>query len=97
MKDQPIASRPAQDRQYPEPSPAATWFLLAFHPATVRRALITALIVGTILIVINQGDAILRGHISHLHIAKMILTVMVPYLVSTVSSVSTRMELRKHG
>lgn len=87
----------------PEPSSArhhsesalTEWLRLAAHPATVRRALITALIVGTVLIVINHGPAILAGQLTHQRIAQMCLTVFVPYTVSTVSSVSTRKELAK--
>ena len=70
------------------------WFRLAAHPATVRRAFITAIIVGTILIAINHGPAILSGQVTHARIFQMCLTVLVPYTVSTVSSVSTRRELR---
>lgn len=70
------------------------WFHLAAHPATARRAFITAIIVGTILIAINHGPAILSGQVTHARIFQMCLTVIVPYTVSTVSSVSTRRELR---
>ncbi|NUO81348.1 nitrate/nitrite transporter NrtS [candidate division KSB1 bacterium] len=69
------------------------WLRLATHPATVRRALFTAIIVGTVLITINHGDALLRGELSGVRITQMLLTLAVPYIVSTVSSVSTRREL----
>jgi len=69
------------------------WLRLAAHPATVRRALMTVAIVGSVLIAINHGDAILRGEINRVRVAKMLLTLAVPYIVSTVSSVSTRREL----
>ena len=69
------------------------WFRLAAHPATVRRAFMTMAVVGSILISINHGDAILRGEIDRGRMAKMLLTLAVPYIVSTVSSVSTRREL----
>ena len=69
------------------------WLRLATHPATVRRALITAAIVGAILVAINHGDAILSGTMTAGRTLKAALTVLVPYLVSTVSSVSTRKEL----
>jgi hypothetical protein len=71
------------------------WLRLAAHPATVRRAFITALIVGSVLIVINHGPAILAGQLTRQEIVQMCLTVLVPYAVSTVSSVSTRRELAK--
>jgi hypothetical protein len=63
------------------------WFALAFHRDVVRRALICAVIVGAILIVINHSDAIMRGAISLNRGLRMALTVIVPYIVSTVSSV----------
>ena len=69
------------------------WVRLAMHPATVRRAFITAGMVGTVLIAINHGPAILAGEVTVGRIAQMCLTVVVPYVVSTVSSVSTRQEL----
>jgi hypothetical protein len=66
---------------------------LAAHPATVRRALVTALIVGVVLIAINHGPALLSGELTLGRLAQMLLTLLVPYVVSTVSSVSTRREL----
>ena len=70
-----------------------TWLTLAAHPATVRRALWTAAIVGTVLVAINHGAAILAGELSRARMAQICLTILVPYLVSTVSSVATRREL----
>lgn len=70
-----------------------SWLRLAIHPATVRRAFLTALIVGFVLIAINDGAAILSGDLTKARIIQMCLTVLVPYIVSTVSSVSTRREL----
>ena len=61
---------------------------LAFDPGVVRRALLFALVVGPILIAINHGDALLEGELGALRWLKMGLTVLVPYLVSTVSSVA---------
>ena len=65
------------------------WFKLAFSFKVLRRALLTAVIVGTVLVVINYGDAILKGQIDQVRLFRMGLTVVVPYLVSTVSSVAT--------
>lgn len=53
----------------------------------VARALRTALLVGTVLIVINHGDALLALDLDVTRVLKMILTVCVPYCVSTYSSV----------
>jgi hypothetical protein len=71
-----------------------TWLTLAAHPATVRRARVTALIVGTVLVAINHGPAILAGGLTQGRIFQILLTYMVPYTVSTLSSVATRHEMR---
>lgn len=63
------------------------WIDIATRPAVVRRALKYALIVGTLLILINHGDAILRGEVSIDRLLRMGLTTLVPYAVSTLSSV----------
>ena len=70
------------------------WLRSAAHPATVRRAVITAVIVGSVLIAINHGSAILSGQITRSRVFQMCLTVLVPYIVSTASSVATRKERR---
>ena len=70
-----------------------TWWKLATHPGTVKRALATAAIVGTILIAINHGGAIAAGEVTGARLLQICLTAVVPYLVSTVSSVATRREL----
>ena len=71
----------------------AAWLRLAGHPATVRRALATAAIVGALLIAINHGDEIVQGEMTPARWMKVVLTFIVPYLVSTASSVATRREL----
>jgi hypothetical protein len=63
------------------------WFQLATRPLVARRALAYAVVVGAVLIAINHGDAILRGDISVARQLRMALTVTVPYVVSTASSV----------
>lgn len=63
------------------------WFVVATRPSVVRRGLMYAVIVGAILIAINHGDALLRGEFSVGRALKMALTVTVPYVVSTLSSV----------
>lgn len=54
-----------------------------------KRSFVVALIVGTILNLINQGDAMLAG--MPLDIAKLLLTYLVPYCVSTYGAVSFRL------
>ena len=60
---------------------------LALSRPVVRRALVYAVVVGAILIAINHGDALLSGNVSAERWWKMGLTVLVPYTVSTLSSV----------
>jgi len=60
---------------------------LAFSPSVVRRACGYAVVVGAILIAINHADALLRGDLDGVRVLKMGLTVLVPYTVSTLSSV----------
>ena len=54
-----------------------------------RRSLWVALIVGTVLNLINQGDLFLSGQ--GLDFTKLLLTYMVPYMVSTYGAVSFRL------
>jgi hypothetical protein len=69
------------------------WLTLCFTKPVMKRAFWTALIVGTILILINHGNAILKGEVDLTRIFQMCFTVIVPYIVSTVSSVSTLMSI----
>lgn len=73
-----------------------TWLQLALCKSVVMRALKTACVVGPILIVINHGDAILGGQVEASHVAKMALTFLVPYSVSTVSAVGALMRAGIH-
>ena len=63
------------------------WLILALRPSVVRRGIAYAIVVGAILIAINHGDALWRGDVDSTRHLKMGLTVLVPYLVSTLSSV----------
>lgn len=71
------------------------WLNCACEPNVVRRARKYALIVGIILILINQGDVLMSGELSARTIIKMALTMLVPYIVSTCSSVGALCEARK--
>jgi hypothetical protein len=61
----------------------------SFSEGVPRRSLLVALIVGTILNLINQGDALAAGQ--RLDFAKLALTYLVPYIVSTYGAVSFRL------
>jgi hypothetical protein len=54
-----------------------------------KRSLGVALIVGTVLNLINQGDALFGG--ADLNVTKIILTFAVPYCVATYGAVSYRL------
>lgn len=66
---------------------------LALKPSVVKRALKYAIVVGVILLTINHGDAILRGDLPPARLLRMGLTVLVPYVVSTLSSVGPMREI----
>jgi hypothetical protein len=57
------------------------FFRLAFGHGTLKRALLTAMVVGTILTLINHGDIILEG--GSLNYVKVSLTYCVPFCVTT--------------
>jgi hypothetical protein len=67
----------------------AEWVRLATERAVVRRALRTMLIVGSVLIAINHGSALIAGDIDGVRVFRICLTLLVPYAVSTSSSVAT--------
>jgi len=68
------------------------WFRAATRPSVIRRALSYAIVVGVVLIAINHGDAILQGDVSFSRLLRMLLTICVPYVVSTASSVGALRE-----
>jgi class 3 adenylate cyclase len=64
------------------------WVRIAADPLILRRAVATSLIVGSLLTVINHGDALARG-IADAGLAWQVgLTFLVPFLVSTLSGVA---------
>jgi hypothetical protein len=72
------------------------WLACCISKPVIRRALLSALIVGSILVAINHGEALYHGQIDGIRLLRICLTVIVPYVVSTVSSVSTIISIR-HG
>lgn len=67
---------------------------LCFTRQIIKRASVTALLVGMILIAINHGDALLSGQMDANRLFKIILTVFVPYIVSTISSACTILSMK---
>ena len=67
----------------------ANWIAIALRADVFVRSIKVAAIVGTILVAINQGDAILNGVFTPELAWKIPMTYLVPYLVSTYASVSS--------
>jgi hypothetical protein len=63
----------------------------------VRRSLIVAVIVGTILTAINQGNVILGGDFPHSLYWKIPLTYVVPYCVATTGAMLNARRLAARG
>ena len=53
----------------------------ALQPATARRSVVVAVVVGTLLNAINQGDALATG--GEVNWLKVALTYVVPFFVAT--------------
>lgn len=73
---------------------AAIWRAATEH-GVPRRSFRLALVVGTLLNLINQGDALLAG--AALNWTKIGLTYVMPYLVSTYGAVTVRLAVRQAG
>lgn len=82
-----LAAMPGAARRPSTFDTVRDWLALATEGPVVRRGLRYAVVVGAVLISINHGDALVRGDLEPVRLLKMGLTVMVPYLVSTFSSV----------
>ncbi len=64
-----------------------TWFGVALRPNVVKRSLKVSVLVGTILVAINQGNVLLGDLQSADLYWKIPLTYCVPYAVSTYAAV----------
>lgn len=71
-----------------------TWIQIAMRPEILRRSLRVAVLVGTILVLLNYTDRLLMGDITRIDIIKMMLTYLVPFSVSIHASVSA---VRENG
>lgn len=66
---------------------AGAWLDTARDPAVARGSLGYSVIVGTILIVVNHSDALTGESVSPMRLLRMGLTMIVPYILSTLSSI----------
>lgn len=70
-------------------------FRTARAPHIVRNALIAAAVVGTILNMINQGEAVLAGNgISWIHLS---MNYLVPYCVASYSAAKNELTRSDNG
>ena len=69
------------------PEVRCRWHGLVYRPVC-GRAIRVALIVGTILVGINQSDVLMSGDLTALVAAKIGLTYLVPFSVSTYSALA---------
>ena len=69
----------------------STMCRFCFADGVPRRSFIVALVVGTILNLINQGDALFG--MAPINLTKILLTFIVPYCVATYGAVSYRMSM----
>jgi low temperature requirement protein LtrA len=69
---------------------AASWRAHLTDPVARGRCIRIALVVGTILVLINQGDALVHGQLSALLAAKLALDYVVPFVVSSTGFVAAR-------
>lgn len=67
------------------------WIGEATRRQVVVRSLKVAVVVGTLLVAINQGDRMLGGQLDTVAWLKIGLTYLVPYGVATYAAVSARL------
>lgn len=72
------------------------WWQQPVHPATVSRGVITAILVGTVLTVINQGDILSGGMITASIWVKILLNYSVPFLVLLYADLKTRTRAQRN-
>ena len=71
------------------------WLRIASTKPIVVRGLKYGLVIGSLLIVINHGNAIIDGSVDSARVIQMMLTLLVPYCVSTASSVGAIIDHRQ--
>ena len=69
-----------------------TFLTVAAEKSTVLRAVKIALVVGLILVAVNEGGDLLQGDIDTAGWIRAVMNFVVPYCVSTVSTVLAQAE-----
>ena len=65
------------------------WLTIARRPDILRRSVRVALVVGTLLAIINHGERLLAIDLDAVSLVKIGLTYFVPFAVATWSAVQT--------
>jgi class 3 adenylate cyclase len=73
------------------------WLAMASDRWILRRALLTSLVVGSLLTVINHGADLLAGRVGAAFVGQTLLTFLVPCLVTIVSGVAAIQAQRADG
>ncbi len=55
---------------------------LICKPRVVRKALLAAGLVGTLLVALNQGDVLLSGHVTRRVLVESLMTLLIPFCVT---------------
>ncbi|MBU3002951.1 nitrate/nitrite transporter NrtS [Paraglaciecola arctica] len=67
------------------------WLAIVFRQDILIRSTKIALVVGTVLAMLNHGDKIIDHQLTLIDIYKMLVTYLVPFCVSTYSSVQNEL------
>ncbi|MDA0346446.1 MAG: nitrate/nitrite transporter NrtS [Verrucomicrobia bacterium] len=70
----------------------STWIQTASSNTIQTNGLKAAIVVGTFLNLINQGDALLSGAWSEIQVPKLLLTYCVPYYVAEYAGTQAKRE-----
>lgn len=70
------------------------WIRVASDRSVLRRALVSCLVVGVVLTIVNHGPQLLRGELTAARAVQIAITLLVPFIVSITSSVAA---LRGHA
>ena len=70
------------------------WLVIATEKTVVRRALLYSLVIGPVLIAINHGQNIWLGELELGSLLQILMTMMLPYIVTTMSSVSALKKIK---
>lgn len=66
----------------------AKWLRVARQPAVLKRSAIVCFLVGSILVAVNLGPQLIAGAFSPTLLVQVVLTYLVPFVVSTATSVA---------